>query len=98
MTNQPTATAFLAIILIGGGSSWSTAATIDEAVAEAGRICSRDWGSIFTFNGEPVRVNVYALPSLDANWHASDEGLFVGDSTERTRMLEHREVVLSNED
>ncbi len=99
MTNQHTA--FLALILIGSGSSWATAATIDEAVAAAGRVCSRDWGKMFTFTDEPVKVNVYALPSLDADWHASDDGLFIGDSTARTartRVLEHREVVLSNED
>jgi hypothetical protein len=99
MTNQPTTTtAFLALILIGAGSSWAKASTIDEAVAEAGRICSCDWGSIFNFNDEPVTVNVYELPSLDASWHATCEGVFVNDSTESLDLLELREVVLTNKD
>ena len=98
MTNQPTTTAFLALILIGSGSSWAKASTIDEAVAKVGRICSSDWGHLFTFTDEPVQVGVYALPSLDVDWHATHRGVFVGDSDEALDLLETRKVVLTNEE
>lgn len=70
-----TETAYLAIIFIGGGSSWGQADTAFEAIKLAKQGCERDWGSLFTFSKTtPARVNVFNITGVEG-WYADDTGV-----------------------
>jgi len=86
---------YLAIIFLGGGSSWAYAPTIKKAADDAARILARDWGHLFNFEG-PVPVNVYNVEDYDG--HYSDHrGVFGTKSDEDEDTLLERKKLLYRE-
>jgi hypothetical protein len=79
MTDIFKVTDYLAIIYIGGGSSWARAKTGFDAIKEAKEICERDWGSMFTFSDEPAYIAVYDV-SKTKDWYADTHGVFDGET------------------
>lgn len=70
------AASYLAIIFIGGGSSWAREETAFEAIKNAKAHCEETWGTMFTFS-EPARINVYDATGVEG-WYADDHGVFNG--------------------
>ena len=80
---------YLAIIFVGGGSSWAYGPTPDQAATDAARILRRDWGHLFDWN-EPVPVNLFDTEGFEG-FAADHRGVFgtntVGDDVE-SKLLE----------
>lgn len=71
---------FLAIVLIGGGSSWYEDADVDKAIKGAAKLVRRDWGHIYDMKKTKIRVNVFDLTG-HGEWSATHEGVFGGDGS-----------------
>ena len=56
---------YIAIIYIMGGSSYGRADTIQEAVDNAARAFTGDWGSMFDVFGHECPVNVFDVTGFD---------------------------------
>lgn len=56
---------FLAIFLIGCGSSFGRADTAEKAVALCKRSAEQDWKSLFDLDGREVTINVYDVTGYD---------------------------------
>lgn len=64
---------YLAIIQIGGGSSFARSETIFDAVEHALRVCVLDWSRYYKLDDKDVGIAVYDVTGMDAlSWdHAS---------------------------
>jgi len=83
---------YLAIVRIGGGSSYGRGETIDEAV----RLCKmavRDWDHLFGVYEVPIKAAIYDTTGIDAvHW---DEGsTFATDTGEQIPLKELVEFIL----
>lgn len=58
---------YLAIILIGGGSSYGRADSEDEAVSRA-ITALYDWSHLYQIDGAEVTVNLYDVTGNDQLW------------------------------
>jgi len=91
-----TATSYLAIIFIGGGSSWAREETAFEAIKSVKVHCEDDWGRLFSFSEtEPARINVYDATGVEG-WYADDHGVFNGETNEKIPYLYTVTALLKN--
>lgn len=81
-----TATSYLAMIFIGGGSSWARQDTAFEAIKSVKALCEEDWGRLFTFGDAASRINVYDATGVE-DWYADDDGVFNGETKEKIPYL-----------
>ena len=56
---------YLAIIRIGGGSSYGRAASIFDAVESAIRICILDWSRYYELEDSAIKVQVFDVTGRD---------------------------------
>lgn len=59
---------WLAIILIGAGSSFARGADREEQINRAVRIAFSDWRTLFDLAGQEVSVNVYDVTGRSNVW------------------------------
>ena len=71
---------YLAIIFIGGGSSWAREDTAFEAIAEAKREAEATWGSLYWFSDEPTEIAVFDAAGVE-DWYADHRGIHAKDGT-----------------
>lgn len=82
-----TADSYLAIIFIGGGSSWARKDTAFEAIKNVKAHCEDDWGRLFSFSEtEPARINVYDATGVEG-WYADDHGVFNAETNDKIPYL-----------
>lgn len=63
---------YLAIIQIGGGSSFARSETVFDAVEQAVRVCVLDWSRYYKLDDKDVGVAVYDVTGMDAlSWDQS---------------------------
>ena len=61
---------YIAIVLLGGGSSWSRGPDAEKAIERVLWYVKHDWGSIFKMDGVEVRVNVWDVTGNDqVHWN-----------------------------
>lgn len=73
---------YLGIVLVGGGSSWHTGKTPEEAARKAAKVTVSDWSRLFKF-GDTLKVNVYDIAGVN-EWELDYDGLH---DTEAQRLI-----------
>lgn len=86
MTDVSKVTDYLAMIYIGGGSSWARGKTAFDAIKDAKTTCEQDWGSIFVFSDEPAYIAVYDATGVES-WYADTHGVTNGETKEQVPYL-----------
>jgi len=73
---------YLAVIPVGGGSSWGRASNKEDAIKIA--VSSvKDWGGLFEVSGVPVKVNVVDVSGYgDLHWGVYPDGWLRGVNEE----------------
>lgn len=84
---------YLAIILIGAGSSWARGPNKDDVVARVKRGVVADWSSLFKLKGAEATVNVVDVTGYDEVWW-DDRGIHVGGDPEPSLPVERIKVAL----
>jgi len=86
---------YIAIILIGGGSSWARDPDPERAIARVAKIFKSDWKSLFKLDGVEVRVNLWDVTGNESV-HWDDCGMH-GDceADHPITRVETRSVTLS---
>lgn len=89
---------FLAIALIGAGSSYARGPDLEDCVKRLGRGIVDDWSSIFDVAGKPCDVNLYEVPAGFDQVRWEHRGVFAtpaggGDEVALDR-LELRKITL----
>ena len=85
---------YLAIVLIGGGSSYGRGPTEDEAVKLATTYLVSDWKHLYNLSGAEVKVNLYEVTGNDQVWW-DDCGVHADNEAEHPiKTLEMRTVTL----
>ena len=56
---------YLAIILLGGGSSWARGPDAEKAITDVTKQVKSDWGRLFNLEGVEVRVNLWDITGND---------------------------------
>lgn len=79
---------FLAIILIGMGSSYARGPDKDDQIERVVKIAFSDWSSLYDLAGKEVSVNVYEIPDgIDSVWW-DERGVFAEGRKEPLERLE----------
>ena len=78
---------YLAISLIGGGSSWVEGDNQDKMIAALHKQVRRDWGHLFDFKENP-NVRIYALDGAE-HWWADHDGVFNHDTNEKLKLVRY---------
>src|SRR5690349_10516465 len=83
---------YLAVALIGAGSSYARGPDLNDCATRLGRIIVSDWGSLYDVAGKPCDVNLFDVTGHDAvYWDA--RGVF-GNNDEPIERLELRKITL----
>lgn len=83
---------YCGIVFIGGGSSWSYAATPEDAAEKAAKRCKRDWKHMYKFKRkQPFVLNVYDTKEVDG-WYADYEGVFDKETNEKVPLVGRYDV------
>jgi hypothetical protein len=56
---------FLAILLVGAGSSHARGPDLEDTIKRCGRIAVSDWSSLFDLGGKEAQINVYDVTGQD---------------------------------
>jgi hypothetical protein len=82
---------WLAIILIGAGSSFARGPDREDTIRRVVSICASDWGGLFDLSEKPVSVNVYDVTGFEKVWwdHA---GVHTADDPKDDAELPHEVV------
>lgn len=84
---------YLAIIRIGGGSSYGRDASIFDAVESAIRICLLDWSRYYELEGRTLSVQVLDVSGrTDLGW--DDQGVYCTDTGDTVEPLKFVTVQL----
>lgn len=81
---------YLAICLLGSGSSYGRAPDKDKAIANCKRSLETDWSSIFDLDGKTAKINVYDVTGHDKLWW-DERG--VHPDNEPTKSIDRLELV-----
>jgi hypothetical protein len=65
---------YIAIVLLGGGSSWARNSNPETAIKKVVNAVQNDWGQIFNMRGADIYVNVWDVTGND-EVHWDDEGM-----------------------
>jgi hypothetical protein len=57
---------YIAICLIGGGSSYGRDSSKDKAIAVCKRHMEQDWSQLFDLHGKEAKINVYDITGHDS--------------------------------
>lgn len=84
----------LAVSMIGAGSSWGRAETLEEAIANCKEQLEQEWGSVYDLGGKEATISCYDVTGND-EIRLEYTGL-IGDNEELhpITFIEHRDVVL----
>ena len=74
-----TAKDYLAIILIGAGSTFARGTDRDDTARRCVSICASDWGGLYDLAEKDVQVNVFDVTGHDKVWWDS-RGLWSGET------------------
>ena len=85
---------YIAIVLLGGGSSWARNSNPEAAISQVTKHLVNDWSRIFNLSGAEVRVNLWDVTGNDSV-HWDDEGMH-GDKQDEHPItkVETRKVTL----
>lgn len=88
---------YLAIILLGAGSSHARGPDLEDCVKRVGKIVVSDWSSLFDVKGKPAKVGCYDVTGHDSlYWDA--RGVFASKEGEEKdveiALLEVRDITL----
>lgn len=84
---------FIAIILIGAGSSWARGPDRDDCIERVKRSAVSDWETIFDLAGKEATVNVVDATGHDEVWWDST-GVHVKGDPEPSLPVEQVKVTL----
>lgn len=87
---------FLAIVLIGAGSSYARGPDLEDCVKRVGRCVVDDWSTLYDVAGKPCDVNLYEVTGHESVFW---DGLGVHPSEEPETCLprlELRKITLPN--
>lgn len=84
---------FLAIIMIGAGSSYARGPDREDCIKRVKRIAVSDWGSIFKLKGEEATVNVVEVTGHESVWLDS-RGVHVEGKPDLALPIEQVKVTL----
>jgi hypothetical protein len=86
---------YLAIAIIGAGSSYARDPNKEAAIARCKKIVEQDWASMFDLHNKPCKINVYDVTGYD-DLFWDDRGVHPSTDPETCLpRLELSEVVLS---
>jgi hypothetical protein len=97
MTDVKTAADYLAIIFVGGGSSWGRSPDKEKAIANAIKNF-RDWRQLFEVDGVEVKVNVIDVQGYsDAHWGSYPDGWLHGtnEATGKDEVIERANDIIT---
>lgn len=89
---------YLAVALIGAGSSYARGPDLEYCVTRLGKIIVSDWSSLYDVGGKPCSVNLFEVPPGFGRVRWGADGVFAepeggGDWLALDR-LELREITL----
>lgn len=84
---------FLAIIMVGAGSSFARGPDRDDVVARVKRTVVSDWSSLFDLKGKEATVNLVDVTGHDEVWW-DDRGVHVEGNPEPSLPVERVKVTL----
>ena len=74
----------LAIVYVGGGSSWLEGTDETDTAFECAKMCKMDWGHLFKFKRkQKFGVNIYDISKLGTKgWYADIHGVWTNKTKE----------------
>lgn len=85
---------FCAIIFVGAGSTWCYDEDPVKAAKTAAKLCKKDWGRYFVFDGKQ-KVDAVVIDMTERNgWYASMGEIRDSDTHERIPVHQLVEVML----
>ena len=81
---------YLAIILVGAGSSYARGPDRQDCIERVKRMVVLDWSSLFDVAGKPATVNVVEAGDDRVWWDA--RGVYAEDAQRRSRTLDVEQV------
>ena len=87
VNDKTAARTYLAISLIGGGSSWIEGDDQDEMIRALHKQIPKDWENLFEVKGTPG-VRIYALDGTK-QWWADHEGAFDHDTNRKLKLIRY---------
>ena len=90
MKNQETN--ILAIIYMGGGSTWLEGTDETDTAIECAKMCKMDWKHLFKFKKKQrFAVNIFDISKLDTEgWYADAHGVWVSKTKEQ---IPHKKTI-----
>ena len=64
----PAARDWLAIVMIGAGSSYARGPDREDTIERVLRLAASDWGGLYDLSDQPVSVNVYDVTGFEKVW------------------------------
>lgn len=88
---------YLAIALIGAGSSYGRSSDREDAIEICKHRVEQDWSSLYDLDGQPCGINVFEVPDNERVWwdHAGVHGENANRESREYERLELRTVTLS---
>jgi len=87
VNDKTAARTYLAISIIGGGSSWVEGDDQDKMIKALHKQVHRDWGHLFDFKENP-NVRIYALEGA-TEWWADHEGVFEHNTNAKLKLVRY---------
>lgn len=82
---------FLAVALIGAGSSFARGEDKEEVIARLGRIIVSDWGGVYDVAGKDCSINVFDVTGYD-NLYWDARGVHVNNGEQADITLDRLEL------
>jgi hypothetical protein len=82
---------WLAIILIGAGSSYARGPDREDTIDRVVRIAASDWGGLYDLSEKEAVVNVYVVTGFDSVWWDT-RGVHTAERPEDDADLPHEVV------
>ncbi len=79
---------FLALVMIGAGSSYARGPDKDDCVKRCASIAHSDWGSLYDMDGKELTINVFDVTGYDKLWWDS-RGVHIADDPKYDATLEN---------
>jgi hypothetical protein len=85
---------YLAIILVGAGSSYARGPDRDDCIARVSRMVVADWSSLYDVAGKEATVNVFDVTGHESVWWDS-RGVHTADDPADDAELTNEQVVVT---
>jgi hypothetical protein len=82
---------YLAIILIGAGSSYARGPDKQDAIDRVAKIAASDWSGLYDLDGKECTVNVFTVTGHEKVWW-DDQGVHTADDPKDDAELPSEQV------